>query len=395
MLAISDESGHLPVWHFGNGENNCMIGFHSMPVITDAYLKGIAKIDGEKALNAMIYDIHGNGTLTGADSFKQAAGEVFTKNAAIYGTKLFHQYGFVPGNLANASVSRTLEYAYNNYNVFQMATALGKDTASYYKKCAANYKNVFKADVGFMRGRHSDSSFNAVPLNPVKQDMGWAVGDYSGDVIEGSAWQWLWFAPHDVDGLIGLLGGENAFCKKLDAYFDPGSKGEETDEASGYIGQHAQGNEPSHHAPYLYNYAGEPWKSQRIVRQIMSETYKSTPDGLSGNDDCGQMSAWYVFSALGFYPVNPSSGLYVFGSPAVKNAKLNVGENKIFEVSVRNYAPRNIYIEKVWLNGSDYDKNWIRHADIIKGGKLVFEMAGTPNKKWGVTEVSRPPATAY
>jgi predicted alpha-1,2-mannosidase len=395
MLAIFNESGHLPVWHFGNGENNCMIGFHAMPVITDAYLKGLTNIDGNKILNAMIYDIHGNGSIAGTDSFKQDAGGVFTKNAAIYGTKLFHQYGFIPGDIANAAVSRTLEYTYNNYNVYQMAKAMNNDTARYFQKCAGYYKNVFDSQCGFMRGKNAQGLFYNTGFKPEKQDWGWWVGPEHSEYVEGSGWQWLWFVPHDISGLIELLGGREATAKKLDTYFDRSTKGEETDEASGYIGQHAQGNEPGHHTPYLYNYVGQPWKSQKIVRDLMAETYSNKPDGLSGNDDCGQMSAWYVFSALGFYPVNASGGLYVFGSPAVKSASINVGNGKTFKIETKNYAPQNIYIQKVWLNGNEYNKTWISHADIVSGSKLVFEMGKEPNINWGINPEACPPISVY
>ncbi len=374
MLAIFDESGFLPVWHFGSGENNCMIGLHSMPVIADAALKGFDGFDKQKALRAMLHDIHGNGSLYGIDSFKQGAGGVFTKDAIIYGTKLFHQYGYIPGDIANAVVSRTLEYSYNSYNVYQMASNLKSDTAAYYLKCAAYYKNLFDSETGFMRGKKSDGQFRSVPLDPIKQDHGWSVGDYYGDYVEGSAWQWLWFVPHDIPGLIELIGGKDTFESRLDAFFNPTTKGIETDEVSGYIGQYAQGNEPGHHCPYLYNFTNHPEKGQKIIRELMKTTYTPLPNGLCGNDDCGQMSAWYVFSALGFYPVNPSSGDYYFGTPLVENASISLEKGKMFKIKTKKSSTSSVLVKRVFLNGKVYHQRFIKHTDIVKGGELLFEM---------------------
>jgi len=395
MLATAEEGGHLPLYHFGNGETNCMEGFHALPVIADAYCKGITGFDSEKALNAMIYDIHGNGSLGGEDSFKYAALNGFNRDNQIYSAKLFHKYGYVPGDMTIMAATKTLEYAQNSYCVGLMAKQMKKDTARYYLKAGEYYKNVFDPKIGFFRGKYANGNFRKNIPNPAKQQSGWDTTDENGDYVEGSAWQWLWFVPQDIHSLVQLLGGDEKFVAKLDTFFDPKNVGHITEENGGYIGQYAMGNEPGHHVAYLYNYAGQSWKTQKLVRDILSQTFKPTVDGLSGNDDCGEMSAWYVFGTLGLFPVNPSGGIYVFGSPAVKSAQILVGNNKTFEINVTNYAAENIYVKGIKLNGKSYDKTWISHADIMNGAKIEFEMDNVPNKQFGAATSSYPPNDAY
>jgi predicted alpha-1,2-mannosidase len=254
---------------------------------------------------------------------------------------------------------------------------------------------VFDPKIGFFRGKYANGNFRKNIPDPAKQQSGWDTTDENGDYVEGSAWQWLWFVPQDIQSLVQLLGGDEKFVAKLDTFFDPNNVGHITEENGGYIGQYAMGNEPGHHVPYLYNYAGQAWKTQKLVRDILSQTFKPTADGLTGNDDCGQMSAWYVFGTLGLFPVNPSGGIYVFGSPAVKSAQILVGNNKTFEINVSNYGAENIYIKSIKLNGKPYDKTWISHVDIMNGAKLEFEMDKVPNKKFGADKTSYPPNDAY
>ncbi len=297
--------------------------------------------------------------------------------------------GYIPADMEPESVSKTLEYAYDDWCIAQVAKALGyKDDYALFTERAGYFKNLLDKTTGFMRGRNLDGSWRT-PFNPRYSTL------KQPEYTEGNAWQYSWFVPHDVRGLITLMGGREKFTTKLDSLFQQSSNLEGTgapSDVSGLIGLYAHGNEPSHHIAYLYDYAGQPWKTQELVRRIMREMYGDAPDGLCGNEDCGQMSAWYIMSALGFYPVNPAEGIYVIGSPAVEGATIDVGDGKTFTVTARNMSPQNVYVQSVALNGQPLEKTYIRHADIIAGGTLEFVMGPAPNKKWGSDLSAAPPS---
>lgn len=347
ILKHYDACGLLPVWELVGNETNCMIGNHSIPVIAEAYLKGIGNFDVEKAYEAM-------------------------KKTALSGNtglKELRQYGYIPYDKENESVSKTLEYAYDDWCIAQMAKALGKeDDYLFFLKESRNYARLFDTSTGFMRGKSSTGEWKT-PFSPLYSNH--RADEYT----EGNAWQYSWFVPHDVEGLIALYGGKEAFSDKLDSLFKLPSQLEgdnASPDISGMIGQYAQGNEPSHHVAYLFNYAGKPHKTQYYVNQIRKELYKNTPDGLCGNEDCGQMSAWYVFSALGFYPVNPVESKYQLGSPLFDKVTLKVGPEKKFVIKANKENEHYIYTKKVMLNGKVLDRTWISHDEIMQGGELEF-----------------------
>ncbi len=288
-------------------------------------------------------------------------------------------YDYIPADQERESVSKGLEYAYDDWCIAQMAKALGKtEDAAEFDRRAGYYRNLYDSTTGFMRGRNSDGSW-VTPFDPrfgtEKQPQ----------YTEGNAWQYSWYVPQDVLGLISLMGGKETFAAKLDSLFGHSSDLEglgATADVSGLVGMYAHGNEPSHHIAYLYAYADQPWKTQATVRKIMHDFYTNQPDGLCGNEDCGQMSAWYVFSALGFYPVNPADGKYVFGSPLFERASVDVGDGKTFTVLAHHTSPENMYVQSVKLNGTEYHRRYIAHQEIMKGGMLEFEMGPEPNTQW-------------
>jgi len=357
MLAFYDEYGLLPVWALEGNETNTMTGYHAVPVIVEAYLKGFQEYDVKKAYEAI----------------KASAAQ------DIRGTDLYREYHYIPADLDGWSVTKTLEYAYDDWCIAQMAKALGEEEDyQYFTQRSQYYQNLFDPESGFMRGKNSDGTW-VEPFDPYYSEHG-----FEGIYIEGTAWQHSWFVPHDVQGLIGLFGSEMAFTKQLDQLFSAESivKGENASaDISGMIGQYAHGNEPSHHIAYFYNYAGQPWKTQALVRQIIDSLYTNQPDGYSGNEDCGQMSAWYVFSSLGFYPVNPASGVYVIGSPKVEEATLNLNGNVQFKIMAENNSPENIYIQSATLNGAELTRSYITHQELMAGGELIFIMGNQPNKE--------------
>lgn len=368
FLAFYDQSGLLPVWPLVGSETNCMTGYHAVPVIADAILKGFGGFDKEKAFEAMKKSSMQN----------------------IRGTDAYRQYKYLPQDKHGWSVTITLEYAYDDWCIAQVAKKLGK-TEDYktYMERAGYYANLFDKSTGFMRARTSDGKW--IP----NFDPYYSEHDERGQYIEGNAWQHSWFVPQDPQGLIKLFGSKAAFTAKLDSLFTVSSEmtGEnKSPDVSGFIGQYAHGNEPSHHIAYLYNYAGQPWKSQQRVREILTTMYSNKPDGLSGNEDCGQMSAWYAMSAMGIYPVNPASGVYVFGSPVLNSSKITVPGGKSFTIKTVNNSKENIYIQSVTLNGKPYTKTFITHKDLLKGGTLVFTMGKTPNKKFGTAATDVPPS---
>lgn len=355
MLKHYDATGLLPVWELVGNETNCMIGNHAISVITEAYLKGIQDFDVEKAYEAM----------------KK------TSLSDKEGLKEWREYKYIPCDKINESVSKTLEYAYDDWCVAQMAKALNKDKDySDFMESSRNYVNLFDKTSGFMRGKNSDGNW-ITPFSPLY------VKHRDSEYTEGNAWQYTWSVPHDIDGLIALYGGPVPFEQKLDSLFTMASTMEGADispDISGMIGQYAHGNEPSHHVAYLYNYIGKPEKTQFYVNQICRELYKSTPDGLCGNEDCGQMSAWYIFSAMGFYPVNPADGKYQLGTPQFDKTTINVGPEKRFIIAAHRQSPKSIYVARILLNGEKLNRTWITHNEIMQGGELKFELTDTPTE---------------
>ncbi|QRK12894.1 GH92 family glycosyl hydrolase [Archangium violaceum] len=357
--------GVLPVWQFHGLETWCMIGYHAVPVIADAYMKGIRGYPADQALDAMV----------ASATYKPYGG-----------LEHYMSLGYVPIDKEPEAASKTLEYAYDDWTIARMARALGREElAARFEKRALNYRNVFDPKTGFVRARKSDGGFRE-PFDPA------AVG-YGSDYTEGNAWQYSWYMPQDTAGLISLLGGEAKLVAKLDAVFNAKVSAESfahVEDISGLIGHYAHGNEPSHHVAYLYSYAGQPWRTQERLKQIVDSQYKATPDGLAGNDDCGQMSAWLVFTALGFYPVTPGSNEYVIGRPFVERATLNLPNGKRFTVVAEKLGDANPYIGKVTLNGKPLERGYVRHEELLAGGELRFVMQAKPNKTWATKPGSRP-----
>lgn len=352
MLNIYLEQGKLPVWSLMANETNTMIGYHAVPVLADAMGKGIGGFDYQLAYEAA----------------KHSA------NLDFRGLNYYREYGYVPADLENESVSKNLEYAYDDWCIARMAEIMGDDQGfEIYSSRAGYYKNLFDSSTGFMRGRLSDGTWKE-PFDPLYSSH------REDEYTEGNAWQYTWFVPHDIKGLEELMGGKEKFLAKLDSLFvlEQGVKGENaSSDISGLIGAYAHGNEPGHHTSYIYSVVGENAKTERLVRKIMSEMYHTGTDGLCGNEDCGQMSAWYVFSAMGFYPFNPADGKYYFGSPVLDRVSITLPGSKIFTIEALNNSETNIHISSVELNGVVIDRNYITHEEITAGGKLVFHMSGS------------------
>ena len=367
MLAIYDQQGKLPVWHLMGNETDTMVGYHAVPVIVDAYLKGFKGFSAERAFLA-----------AKASAMRDDRGLVFVK-----------QQGYIPADSETESVAKGLEYAIDDWCIAEMADKMGRrEDAEYFAKRAKNYRLYFDPQVGFMRGKLSDGSWRS-PFDPVVSTH------RRDDFCEGNAWQYTWLVPHDVDGLVSIMGGPDPFVQKLDQLFvvesDLGA--DASLDISGLIGQYAHGNEPGHHIPYLFACAGRPSKTAEKVRQILTTMYNDTPSGLCGNEDCGQMSAWYVFSALGFYPVAPAGGRYILGSPLVESATIRLDGTKTFQIEARNNSPTNIYIASAELNGQPLTGNCLSHDQIMAGGKLVLIMTDTPNDAIGSQAASRTSVT--
>ncbi len=372
-----DHCGQLPIWTLAGVENMCMIGYHSMPVIADAYYKAIRGCDAEALFRAMK-------TSANRDTFGY-----FLKG--FRGARHYTKYGYVPCDVETTSVSKTLEYCYDDWCIAQMARMLGHDEDyRHYSERATWYKNVFDASTRFMRGRTADGGWRT-PFDPFMSNH-YREND---DFCEGTAWQWTFFVPHDGKGLINLMGGRDRFISKLDSLFIVSSKltgPNPAPDITGMTGQYAHGNEPGHHTLYMYNYAGQPWKGQRRIRDILYNFYDTTPEGLCGNDDTGQMSAWFVFSAMGFYPVTHGQGVYFIGSPAFADVSLR-HTNGTLRIRARGASKQNCYIRSVTLNGTPYHKNWLSHEDLFRSdAELVFEMGDQPNTAWGSSEESLPPS---
>ena len=357
LLAIYQQQGKLPIWPLMGNETDCMVGYHAVPLLADAWLKGYKGFDADLAYQAVK-----------ASSMRDDLGLNYVK-----------ERGYIPADKEYESVSKAQEYAIDDWCIAQMAKKRGnKDDYAYYTKRSLYYKNYFDSSIRFVRPRLSDGSWKTPydPFNSIHEN---------GDFTEGNGWQYTWLAPQDPKGLIRLMGGDSAFKVKLDSLFvvsgDMGAQA--SADISGLIGMYAHGDEPSHHVAYLYSFAGYPWKTAEKVRQIMKEFYTDQPDGLAGNEDCGAMSAWYVFSAMGFYPVQPAGGIYVFGSPLFKKTTLQLQGNKSFTVETVNNSPSNIYIQSIELNGQSYLKSYITHQDILQGGRLKITMGNTPNRSFG------------
>ncbi len=367
MLAYYKMTGLLPVWELEGNETNTMIGYHAVPVIADAILKGFNGFDINKAFEAMK-----------ASSMQDQ-----------FGLKYYKILGYVPADKENESVSKTLEYAYDDWCIAQIARYLNKnDDYRLFMERAGYYKNLFDTATRFMRGKNSNGKWVS-DFNPRYSNH------RSNEYTEGNAWQWDWFVPQDINGLIGLMGGKEKFTVKLDSLFNqkPLIEGKNASpDISGLIGQYAHGNEPSHHIAYIYNYAGKPWKTQEITRKIMEKLYSDSTDGLCGNDDCGQMSAWYVFSSIGFYPVNPAEGIYVIGSPLFNKVSIDVGNGKHFIVEAKNVSSINKYIQSATLNDKVLNRTFIYHKEIMDGSELIFNMGSNPNKNWGTKQADSPPS---
>lgn len=356
MMRQYDYYGYLPVWQLWGQDNYCMIGNHSIPVIVDAVLKGVAGVDEEKAYEAVF-----NSSIV---SHPNSPFEVWEK------------YGYMPEDIQTQSVSITLEQAFDDWCVAQLAKRLGKEKDyNHFMKRSAFYRNLFNSKTGFFQPKNDKGEW-IEPFDPYKYG---ANGGYP--FTEGNAWQYFWYVPQNIPDLISLTGGNKAFVAKLDTFFTVSyQSGALNDNASGFVGQYAHGNEPSHHVAYLYACAGEPWKTQKYVAYIMNELYNDSSSGYAGNDDCGEMSAWYVFGALGFYPVNPVSGEYVIGTPMLEEAVIQLPDRKTFTVKAPRKEGNEVYICSMKLNGEKYTKNYITHQDIMKGGILEFVMTASPGK---------------
>ncbi|MDQ2179016.1 GH92 family glycosyl hydrolase [Marinifilum sp. D714] len=370
MLEIYKHQGKLPVWHLRGNETNTMVGYSAVPVVVDACLKGFTGFDINLAYEAV--------KTTAMGDFEP-------------GVKELQKYGYIPCDMMHESVASAMEYAISDWGIAQLAKKLGKqEDAQYFTERAKAYQKYFDPNDKFMKGRMKDGSWRT-PFDPVSAQH--RVNDY----CEGNAWQYLWLVPQDPEGLIQLFGGDKPFITKLDSLFSISSDLEEGASAdiTGLIGQYAHGNEPSHHITYLYAFAGEQYKTADKVDYILNELYTDKPDGLCGNEDCGQMSAWYVMSSMGFYPVNPSNGAYVFGRPLFDKVSINLSEDKSFTILANNNGKENMYIQSVKLNGQDYTKSFITHKDIMNGGELVFEMSPKPNKEFGSKMMDRPKSVVY
>lgn len=371
LLTKYDQGGALPMWELVGNYTGCMIGYHSIPVIVDAYFKGINDFDVDKAYKAMVEAANYNteGILFPSENVQQ---KLMPKS------KLYNdQRGYVPADLENQSVSKALEYAYNDWCIAQMAKDLGK-TEDYnrFMKRSKHYTEYYDKETGFMRGKNEDGKWRE-PFDPRhsrhRQD----------DYTEGNAFQWSWFVPHDVEGLVDLVGGEEKFAEKLDTLFSTSSEltGEEvSSDITGLIGQYAHGNEPSHHITHMYNFVGQSWKTQELTDEIMSNLYFNDPNGLAGNEDCGQMSAWYVLNAMGFYSFNPGEPVYSIGRPIFDQVEIKLPNGRTFTVIAKNNSAENRYIQSAKLNGENLANAFFLHEDILAGGTLEFEMGATANK---------------
>lgn len=354
FLHFYEQNGALPLWNLYGWETDMMIGYHAVPVIVDAYLKGIGDFDPVKALEACV-------TTANRDDYRSIG--------------FYKEKGYVASDHENWSMSKTMEYAYDDYCIARMAEAMGeKEIADEFYRRSQNYRNVFNPETSFMQPR--DSKGNFIPNYDPEA--------YIEDICESNGWQYYWSVAHDIDGLIELTGGETRFAERLDSMFtyETADKSKLPIFSTGMIGQYAHGNEPGHHVIYLYNRVKQPWKTQQYAAQVMHTLYKNMPDGICGNEDCGQMSSWYVFSAMGFYPVDPISGQYEIGSPIFPEVKMYLANGKTFVVRAENVSDENIYIQSVTVNGQPYNKSYITHEMIMQGDTIHFVMGNKPGPVW-------------
>jgi predicted alpha-1,2-mannosidase len=360
MIDIYDKGGLLPVWELAGNETFCMIGYHAVPVITDAFVKGCRDFDIQRAYLAMLH----------------------SATADHFGLGSYQTNGFIPAEDESESVSKTLEYAYDDWCIAQMAKNLGKqDDHDHFIERAQYYKNLFDPETRFIRGKRNGMFVS--PFDPAEVNF---------MLTEANTWQYTFYVPQDISGLIHLMGGDQAFSEKLDELFQAksGISGRQQADITGLIGQYAHGNEPSHHMAYLYNYSGKPYKTQEITRRIMRELYTDGPEGLCGNEDCGQMSAWYVFSAMGFYPVTPGTDVYAIGSPMFHEVLLKLPGGKKFRIVTEGHSEEAVYIQSARLNGKALSRSFLRHGEIISGGELRLVMGTRPNPAWGSAGSDRP-----
>ena len=360
MLDMYDSTGELPIWPLASGETGTMIGYHAVSVIADAYLKGIRGYDADKALEAMIR----------------------SSNINKKGSEYYTAQGYIPSNIKRESVSCTLEYAYDDWAIARMAQAMGRDDVfGEYARRALNYVNVFDGSTCFFRGRQSDGNWSA----PFEE---FATGR---DYTEATPWHYRFFVPHDVNGLIQLFGSREAFIREMDRLFTLESDEMQLDvsDVTGLMGQYAHGNEPSHHMAYLYNYVGQPWKTQELTRRLLHEMYAPTPEGIIGNEDCGQMSAWYVFSSLGFYPVCPGSNEFALTAPQFPKAVVRLANGRTLTVTADN-PRRSVYIASVTLDGKPIDRNYITYDELMQGGELHFALRPRPDYERGTDDAAAP-----
>jgi predicted alpha-1,2-mannosidase len=377
IIATYEQSGWLSEWA-SPGHRGCMIGDHAFSLLADAWVKGITNFNANVAVDAMVHDAN-------------TQGPDWCRSVGRDGAKFYQKLGYVPYPNVGEATAKTLEYAYDDFCAAVLAKDIGRNSeAAAFAKSAMNYTNVFDASIGFVRGRKEDGSW-CENFDPT---------EWGGPFTEGNSWHWTWSVFQDEPGLVKLLGGEQAFGAKLDeVFFTPptfkvgsyhGVIHEMTEMVALNMGQYAHGNEPIHHLIYLYDYAGQPWKAQSRLRQVMSLLYQSTPDGLCGDEDTGQMSAWYVFSALGFYPVTPGTVDYLIGSPLFDQATIQLPNGKQFVIVAHNNGPQKPYIQDASLNGAKFDKTFITHGQILRGGELRFEMGSAPDYHWGTAPESRP-----
>lgn len=360
FIAFYEQNGRLPVWNFWGSETDMMIGYHAVPVIVDAYLKGIGDFDAEKALEACV-------ATANLDDYR--------------GIGLYKKLGYIPYNIKdeynaeNWSLSKTLEYAFDDYCIAEMARKMGRtQLADEFYKRSQNYRNVFNPASSFMQPIDDKGVFQP----------NFSPDDYTAHICESNGWQYFWSVQQNIKGLIALTGGKDRFTEKLDSMFTyiPAGNADLPLFSTGMIGQYAHGNEPSHHVIYLYNKVRQPWKTQKYAAQVMHDLYFNAPAGLCGNEDCGQMSAWYVFSAMGFYPVNPVSGEYEIGTPLFPEIQMHLDNGKTFTVLAPGVSRENIYIQSVKVNGQPYDKSYITHRQIMDGATVEFEMGPEPGNIW-------------
>ncbi|GAP43731.1 alpha-1,2-mannosidase, putative [Lentimicrobium saccharophilum] len=360
MLNMYEKGGLLPVWELAGNETWCMIGNHAIPVIADAWMKGIRNYDGDKAFEAMV---------------KSASQDH-------HGLEFYRKYGYIPGDKEHESISKTLEYAYNDWCIAAMAKDLGRDNLyREYLRRAQSYKNIFDPSTGFMRPKLNGSWLT--PFDPTTVDW---------HFTEANSFHYSYYVPQDISGLMALHGSKEQFAAKIDELFTTETEvgGRDMKDISGLIGQYAQGNEPSHHMAYLYNFVGQPWKTQQRVRRIMDDFYTPQPDGLIGNEDCGQMSAWLIMSAMGFYPVTPGLPEYIIGTPWFPEMEITLENGNVLKIIAKNVSEENFYIQSATLNGEKYTRSFISHDDLMKGGELVFIMGSKPSQSWGTGEGNEP-----